>query len=208
MDKAQAMHLHACLPDSYWEFAILHAAHVYNMTPMNQLNWRTLLELLKGEKPSVSHLRVFGCGAYVHLPDETWKGKLQPKLRLMVYLGVSARSEHNYLFMHPNNALHTSAHAIFDEHLFPKCSGAQPCKPVSHAPCNPHKDTPNRHESDPEVIYDDTVLPDPPHQQPPVVQPPVRTPSPAPPATLPPLSPALVTPPRSHPPPIGPPPLR
>jgi hypothetical protein len=52
MDKAQAMRLHACLPDSYWEFAILHAAHVYNMTPMNRLNWRTPLELLKREKLS------------------------------------------------------------------------------------------------------------------------------------------------------------
>jgi hypothetical protein len=92
MDKAQAMCLHACLPDFYWEFAILHAAHVYNMMLMNWLNWRTPLELLKGEKPSVSHLQVFGCGAYVHLPDETRKGKLQPKSQLMVYLGVSAGS--------------------------------------------------------------------------------------------------------------------
>jgi hypothetical protein len=206
-DKAQAMRLHACLPDSYWEFAILHAAHVYNMTLMNRLNWRTPLELLKGEKPSVSHRRIFGCGAYVHLPDETRKGKLQPKSQLMVYLGVSAGSEHNYLFMRPNNTLHTSAHDIFDEHLFPKCSGARPHKPVSHAPRIPHKDTPNGHESDPEVVDDDAALPAPP-RQPPVVQPPVRTPSPTSPATPPPFSPAPVTPPRSHPPPIGPPPLR
>ena len=35
MDKAQAMRLHTCLSDSYWEFTILHAAHVYNMMPMN-----------------------------------------------------------------------------------------------------------------------------------------------------------------------------
>jgi hypothetical protein len=173
MDKAQAMRLHACLPDSYWEFTILHAAHVYNMTLMNRLNWRTPLELLKGEKPSVSHLRVFGCGAYVHLPDKTRKGKLQHKSQLMVYLRVSAGSEHNYLFMHPNNTLHTSAHAIFDEHLSPKCSGARPHKPVSHAPHNPHKDTPNGHEGDTEVIDDDGVLPDPSRQPQPVVQPPV-----------------------------------
>jgi hypothetical protein len=207
MDKAQTMYFHTCLPDSYWEFAILHAAHVYNMMLMNWLNWRTPLELLKGAKPSVSHLRVFRCGAYVHLPDETRKGKLQPKSQLMVYLGVSAGSEHNYLFMHPNNALHTSAHAIFNKHLFSKCSGARPHKPVSHVPYNPHKHTPNRHESDLEVIDDDVVSQDPP-RQPPVVQLPVRTPSPAPPATPPPLPPAPVTPPCSHPPPVGPPPLR
>jgi len=33
MDTAQAMHLHACLPDAYWEFAVQHAVHVYNCTP-------------------------------------------------------------------------------------------------------------------------------------------------------------------------------
>ena len=169
MDKAQAMHLHACLPDSYWEFTILHVAHVYNMMPMNRLNWRTPLELLKGEKPSVSHLHVFGCGAYVHLPDETCKGKLQPKSQLMVYLGTSARNEHNYLFMRPHNALHTSAHAIFDEHLFPKCSGAWPHKLVSHAPRKPH--TINEHESDSEIV-DDDVIPPAHHQQHPQQPPP------------------------------------
>jgi hypothetical protein len=199
MDKAQAMCLHTCLPDSYWKFAILHAAHVYNVMSMNWLNWRTPLVLLKGEKPSVSHLRVFGCGAYVHLPDETQKGKLQLKSQLMVYLGVSARSEHNYLFMCPNNTLHTSTHAIFDEHLFPKCSGTRPHQPVSHALRKPHKDTSNGHESDLEVIDDGTVKQDPPHRPQPVVQPPVQTPSLAPPAMPPPLSPTPVTPPHSHP---------
>ena len=134
MDKTQAMCLHACLLDSYWEFTLLHACFLYNITPMNRLNWRTPHELLKGEKPLVSHLKVFRCGAYGHFPDETWKGKLQPKSQLMIYLGVSAGSECNYLFMCPNNTLHTSAHAIFNEHLFPRCSGAQPHKPVRISP--------------------------------------------------------------------------
>jgi transposase InsO family protein len=37
MDKAQAMCLEACLPDSWWEFAILHALHCYNQTPLHHL---------------------------------------------------------------------------------------------------------------------------------------------------------------------------
>ncbi len=32
MDKAQAMHLDACLPQSWWEFAVNHAAYCYNRT--------------------------------------------------------------------------------------------------------------------------------------------------------------------------------
>ena len=99
----------------------------------------------------VSHLKVFGCGAFVYLPNETRKGKLQPKLQLMIYLGVSAGSKHNYLFMQTNNALYISAHAIFDEHLFPRCSGAWPHKPVSHPLQKPHdhtKDQSNHDDSD------------------------------------------------------------
>ena len=34
MDKAQALHLDACLPQSWWEFAVLHALHLYNRTPI------------------------------------------------------------------------------------------------------------------------------------------------------------------------------
>ena len=34
MDKAQALHFDACLPQSWWEFCVLYASHVYNCTPL------------------------------------------------------------------------------------------------------------------------------------------------------------------------------
>jgi len=145
MDKAQAMCLHACLPDSYWEFAVQHAVHVYNRTPKQGLNWRTPHELIHKAPPTVSYLHVFGCTAYVHLPADTHGGKLQPKSQLMIYLGTTSGNEHNYLFMRPNNALHTYAHAVFDENLFPRCPGARPHKPVS-GPVQPHQ---HQHRKEP-----------------------------------------------------------
>ena len=63
MDKAEAMRIDAGLPDSWWEFAILHAVHIYNRTPLKRLNWRTPYEALYGEPPVINHLRVFGCGS-------------------------------------------------------------------------------------------------------------------------------------------------
>jgi transposase InsO family protein len=71
MDKAQSMRLNACLPQSWWEFAVLHATHVYNRTPLWQTKWETPYTNLHGEAPDISHLQVFGCGAYVHIPKET-----------------------------------------------------------------------------------------------------------------------------------------
>ncbi|KAL7284847.1 hypothetical protein ACG7TL_002160 [Trametes sanguinea] len=120
-DKAEAMRFEACLPQSWWEFAIEHAVHVYNRTPLRRHKWRTPYEVLNGEAPSIRHLRVFGCGAYVHLPPAIRPNKLSPKSELMVYIGV-APGGHGFRFMRsPNNVIFTSAYALFDETMFPKC---------------------------------------------------------------------------------------
>ena len=86
MDKAEAMRHEACLPQSWWEFAVQHATHVYNRTPLRRLEWRTPYELLNGEVPDISHLRVFGCGAYVHIPKDVRVNSLLVlrQLRLIV----------------------------------------------------------------------------------------------------------------------------
>ena len=94
------------------------------------------------KSPTISHLQVFGWSAYVHLPAETCHDKLDPKSQLMIYLGIAPGNECNLIFMHPNNSLHTSAHAIFNENLFPCCSGAQPHKPISDKPSHLHQHPP------------------------------------------------------------------
>ncbi|KAL7280536.1 hypothetical protein ACG7TL_005473 [Trametes sanguinea] len=120
-DKAEAMRFKACLPQSWWEFAIEHAVHVYNRTPLRRHKWRTPYEVLNGEAPSICHLCVFGCGAYVHLPPAIRPNKLSPKSELMVYIGV-APGGHGFRFMRsPNNVIFTSAYALFDKMMFPKC---------------------------------------------------------------------------------------
>ncbi len=130
MDKAQAMHLEACLLDSWWEFTVEHAVHCYNWTLVQHLNWCTPIELLNKKAPSISHLQVFGCGAYVYLPQDMQKDKLAPKSELIVYLGI-AEGIKGHHFMHTaNNQLFTAATALFDENLFPKCKTSAP-KPIT-----------------------------------------------------------------------------
>ena len=46
MDKSEAMQHEACIPDSWWEFTIAHATHVYNHTPLQCHNWHTSYEML------------------------------------------------------------------------------------------------------------------------------------------------------------------
>ena len=122
MDKAETMCHEACIPPSYWEFATQHAIHIYNQTLMKQLNWHTLYELLLSNILDISHLWVFGCGIYVHILPDIQTNKLTLKSKLMTYLGVAIRNEHNHIFMQsPNNAIFTSAHTLFNKAMFPHC---------------------------------------------------------------------------------------
>ena len=124
MDKAESMRLQACLPQSWWEFALDHATHVYNRTPNRRLNWQTPFQLLNGSKPSIDHLRVLGCGAYVFIPEEVRINKLAPRSELMTYLGTHPGGK-GWIFMRgPNNIIFSAAQATFDELHFPKCPTA------------------------------------------------------------------------------------
>ena len=46
MDKSEAMQHEAYIPDSWWEFTIAHAMHIYNHTPLQYHNWHTPYEML------------------------------------------------------------------------------------------------------------------------------------------------------------------
>src|ERR1700678_4304578 len=89
MEKAQAMHFVACPPQNWWEFAVEYAVHVYNCTPVRHLAWHTPFEVLNSNKPDISHLRVFGCGAYVFLPEDVCVNKLAPRAELMTFIGYT-----------------------------------------------------------------------------------------------------------------------
>jgi hypothetical protein len=130
MNKARAMCLEACLPDSWWELAVEHTVHCYNRTPVHRLNWRTPFEALNKTAPNISHLQVFGCGAYVYLPQDMRKDKLAPKSELMVYLSVAEGIKGHCFMRTANNQLFTATTALFDEKLFPKCKTSAP-KPIT-----------------------------------------------------------------------------
>jgi hypothetical protein len=112
------------------------AIHVYNRTPIMCHNWKTPFENLEHTKPDVTHLRVFGCGAYVFLPEEVCHNKLNPKSELMTFIGYP-QGVKGYLFMRsPNNVLFTAVQALFDKTLYPKCPDMH-CLEYTPAPDQP-----------------------------------------------------------------------
>ena len=84
----------ARLPASFWAEAAFNAVYVRNRCPTRAVKDRTPYEVWTGHKPSIDHLRVFGCLAYVHVDDAARRtGKLDGRGFPCVFLGYSSESK-------------------------------------------------------------------------------------------------------------------
>jgi hypothetical protein len=116
-EKGACMRHQAGTPNSWWEFAIEYAVHIYNRTPLQRHKWKTPYEILEGTVPKIDHLRVFGCGAYVFVPSETRANKMAPKVELMTFIGYGSSG---YKFITRTGAVRQQPHALFDKMYFPR----------------------------------------------------------------------------------------
>ena len=92
---ARPLLLHANLPTDMWGHAVLHAASLLRLRP-TLLNTQTPQEILSGRPPDVSHIRVFGCQAWIPLPDPL-KHKMGRYRQEGVYVGFDSPSIIRYL---------------------------------------------------------------------------------------------------------------
>ncbi|GAU41877.1 hypothetical protein TSUD_367420 [Trifolium subterraneum] len=74
------------LPKELWGGAVNTACYELNRCPTKMLNNVTQEECWSGNKPNVSHLKVFGSIAYRHVPDQL-RSKLDDKGEVMVLVG-------------------------------------------------------------------------------------------------------------------------
>jgi len=86
MEKARTMLLEARLPESFWAEAVNTAVYLHNRSPTRSLDGCTPYEAWNGSKPDLAHIKVFGCDAYLFVPDEK-RGKLQAKSQKCVLMG-------------------------------------------------------------------------------------------------------------------------
>jgi hypothetical protein len=80
------------LPNYFWAKVVTTAVYIMNRTPTAAVHGMTPEEKFTGKKPNVSHLKVFGCIAYVHVPDEK-KSKLDPKADKCIFIGYSLKQK-------------------------------------------------------------------------------------------------------------------
>src|SRR3984957_14053646 len=92
VECARSMMQGAHLDYSYWGEAVMTAVYLRNRSPSRSVQRMTPYEAWTGEKPSLSHLKVFGCRAFAHIPDEK-RTKLEPKAIECVFVGYSLTSK-------------------------------------------------------------------------------------------------------------------
>ncbi|XP_042460715.1 uncharacterized protein LOC122044264 [Zingiber officinale] len=81
----------------FWGEAVRHAVYLFNRLPTKALGECTPFEAWMGRKSHLTHLRVFGCIAYVKNTTPHLK-KLDDKSSPMVYLGVEEGCKAHHLF--------------------------------------------------------------------------------------------------------------
>ena len=90
IEAARSMLFHSKISHRFWVEAVNTAVYLRHCSPTVALKDKALFELWYGKKPSVSHLRVFGCNAYVHIKEA---GKLGARAKRYRFVGYSSEKK-------------------------------------------------------------------------------------------------------------------
>eukprot|EP00253_Pinus_taeda_P017073 PITA_17073 len=98
MDMARSMLKAKHLPNDYWAEAVNCAAYILNRCPTKAMMNKVPEEAWSGRKQGVTHMKVFGCVAYTHIPDQL-RRKLDSKGEKCIFIGYSEESQAYRLYI-------------------------------------------------------------------------------------------------------------
>eukprot|EP00253_Pinus_taeda_P027098 PITA_27098 len=92
LDMVRSMLKAKHLPHEYWAEAITCTVYILNRCPTKAVMNRIPEEAWSGQKQTVTHMRVFGCVAYAHVPNQL-RRKLDSKGEKCVFVGYCGESK-------------------------------------------------------------------------------------------------------------------
>ena len=98
MEVVKAMIHDQDLPMYLWAEATRTTVYVHNRISHSALGRKTPEEMFTGEKPEVSHLKIFGCSVYIHIPKEK-RSKLDPSGKKGLLVGYSDKSKSYHIYI-------------------------------------------------------------------------------------------------------------
>ena len=114
VEAVRAMLSDSKLPKHFWAEALLTAVYVKNRSPTVAILDKTPFEALIKRKPSVKHLRTFGCICYSHVPKDE-RHKLDSKSRRCVFMGYNQEGKSYRVYDLVNKKTIISRDVIFSE---------------------------------------------------------------------------------------------
>jgi hypothetical protein len=102
------------LPNYFRVEVLVIVVYIMNRAPIATVHGMTSKEKFIGKKPDVSHLKMFGCIAYVHAPNEK-RSKLDPKAEKCIFIGYSLEQKGYICFNPSTQELQMSRDVVFDE---------------------------------------------------------------------------------------------
>ena len=101
----------------FWAEAVCTAVIIRNRSPTVAVDNVTPYECFYGSKPDVSHFKVFGCKAYMHVPKENRK-KWDSKTKKGIFVAYSITSKGYRLYDPVSRKICVSRDVLFDEDEF------------------------------------------------------------------------------------------
>lgn len=114
----RAMLKTSAMPKQYWAEALNCAVYLINRLKPAALDGMVPMEAWTGHRPSVAHLRVFGCLAFARVP-ESKRRKLDDKAKRCVLLGYASKKKGYRLLDLNTMQVIISKDVTFKEDVFP-----------------------------------------------------------------------------------------
>uniref|UniRef100_A0AAV1V8Y6 Integrase catalytic domain-containing protein n=1 Tax=Peronospora matthiolae TaxID=2874970 RepID=A0AAV1V8Y6_9STRA len=108
---------HAQLDNCFWAEAAMTAIYVKNRLPSPKVVHKTPFEIVYNSKPSVKHMRTFGCQTYILTPKEN-RLKWDPKAHTGIFVGYEEVSKAYRVYDIEAGQVVISRDVNFDESTF------------------------------------------------------------------------------------------
>lgn len=118
LNVSRALMFQSQLPKIYWSYAVQHAVFLINRIPTRVLGNISPYQVLHGEPPDLSDLRVFGCLCYASTLQSQRK-KFDPRAKKCVFLGYKSGMKGSIVLDINSRAIAVSRDVTFYDLEFP-----------------------------------------------------------------------------------------
>jgi hypothetical protein len=104
------------LPMCLWAEAAMEIVYVQNRLSHSAHGLKTPEEMFTGKKTEVSHLKIFGCPLFIHIPKEK-RNKMDPSGKKGIFVGYCEVSKAFRIYIPGQHHIEISRDVTFDEYV-------------------------------------------------------------------------------------------